>query len=98
MSENKTPAPEKMLYCSFCEKARMKSKLIAGPSVYICDECIDLCNDIIRDELLSPEFGQENGSELPTPKEICNLLDQYVIGQNRRRKFFPSRFTIITSA
>ena len=58
MSENISSSAEKMLYCSFCGKSQNEvKKLIAGPSVYICDECIDLCNDIIRDELLSPELG-----------------------------------------
>ena len=88
MSENKSTSTEKMLYCSFCGKSQNEvKKLIAGPSVYICDECIDLCNDIIREELLSSGQDKENGSELPTPKE-----------RNRRKKYFLSPFTIITNA
>ncbi|HZX31781.1 MAG TPA: ATP-dependent Clp protease ATP-binding subunit ClpX [Rhodocyclaceae bacterium] len=72
---------EKLLYCSFCGKSQHEvKKLIAGPSVFICDECIALCNDIIRDEV-PDESGQGSRSDLPTPREICSILDQYVIGQ-----------------
>ncbi|MDR2838362.1 MAG: ATP-dependent Clp protease ATP-binding subunit ClpX [Azonexus sp.] len=72
---------EKMLYCSFCSKSQHEvKKLIAGPSVFICDECIALCNDIIRDEL-PDETAKLSRSDLPTPHEICAILDQYVIGQ-----------------
>ncbi len=73
---------EKLLYCSFCGKSQHEvKKLIAGPSVFICDECISLCNDIIRDEV--NEEGETVGrSDLPTPKEISTILDQYVIGQD----------------
>jgi ATP-dependent Clp protease ATP-binding subunit ClpX len=76
----------KLLYCSFCGKSQHEvRKLIAGPSVFICDECVDLCNDIIREEV------QENGSDkpkdhLPTPREIKGILDEYVIGQQRAKK------------
>ncbi|RCS59812.1 ATP-dependent Clp protease ATP-binding subunit ClpX [Parvibium lacunae] len=80
MSEKKSSS-EKLLYCSFCGKSQHEvRKLIAGPSVFICDECIDLCNDIIRDEAAtSPEQAQK--AALPVPAEIYGILDQYVIGQ-----------------
>jgi len=83
MAEKKGTSFEKTLFCSFCGKSQHEvKKLIAGPSVFICDECIDLCNEIIRDEL--PNTAQslkgEKG-ELPTPHEIKNNLDHYVIGQ-----------------
>jgi len=78
---------EKLLYCSFCGKSQHEvRKLIAGPSVFICDECIDLCNDIIREEA-STETGQKAAkSDLPSPHEICEILDQYVIGQLQAKK------------
>ncbi len=78
---------EKLLYCSFCGKSQHEvKKLIAGPSVFICDECIDLCNDIVRDELSSEKDGKAVKSDLPTPKEISALLDQYVIGQEQAKR------------
>ncbi|MEO7404948.1 MAG: ATP-dependent Clp protease ATP-binding subunit ClpX [Burkholderiales bacterium] len=73
---------EKLLYCSFCGKSQHEvRKLIAGPSVFICDECIELCNDIIREESTTEKGGKSTKSDLPTPKEICSILDEYVIGQ-----------------
>ena len=76
-----TSSSEKTLYCSFCGKSQHEvKKLIAGPSVFICDECIDLCNDIIRDEV-TPELDKEAKSDLPSPAEIKKHLDGYVIGQ-----------------
>ena len=82
MAEKKS-GNEKLLYCSFCGKSQHEvKKLIAGPSVFICDECIDLCNDIVRDEISADQGEKVAKSDLPTPKEISALLDQYVIGQD----------------
>ncbi|MFN3417077.1 MAG: ATP-dependent Clp protease ATP-binding subunit ClpX [Caldimonas sp.] len=88
MPEKKGSSSEKVLYCSFCGKSQHEvKKLIAGPSVFICDECIDLCNDIIRDEVPAeaPE-GRAARSDLPTPAEIKASLDQYVIGQEAAKR------------
>jgi len=75
----------KLLYCSFCGKSQHEvRKLIAGPSVYVCDECVELCNDIIREEM--QEQSQTSRSKLPRPQEIKTVLDQYVIGQERAKK------------
>ena len=81
MSEDKT------LYCSFCGKGQDEvRKLIAGPSVYICDECVDLCNDILKDEFGEDDIGQFELENLPTPHEISAILDDYVIGQSNAKK------------
>ena len=78
---------DKLLYCSFCGKSQHEvRKLIAGPSVFICDECIDLCNDIIREEMQTIETAKFVKSSLPVPREICSILDQYVIGQESAKK------------
>ncbi len=85
-NDKKSKDDDKLLYCSFCGKSQHEvKKLIAGPSVYICNECVDLCNDIIVDELQddSSSFGNE---QLPKPKEIKEELDSYVIGQERAKK------------
>ncbi len=83
MAEKKGASGEKVLYCSFCGKSQHEvKKLIAGPSVFICDECIELCNDIIRDEVPADVGGAKSAkSDLPIPSEIKLSLDQYVIGQ-----------------
>jgi len=84
MAEKKGSS-EKLLYCSFCGKSQHEvKKLIAGPSVFICDECIDLCNDIIRDEQSAEPEAAKDG--LPTPQEIAARLDQYVIGQSSAKR------------
>ena len=76
----------KLLYCSFCGKSQHEvRKLIAGPSVFVCDECVDLCNDIIREEVQGKETDS-NRRKLPIPEEIKNTLDQYVIGQDSAKK------------
>ena len=75
----------KLLYCSFCGKSQHEvRKLIAGPSVFICDECVELCNDIIREEL--EDSGEAGRDKLPKPHEINAILDEYVIGQVRAKK------------
>ena len=83
MAEKKGASGEKVLYCSFCGKSQHEvKKLIAGPSVFICDECIELCNDIIRDEMPADAAGAKSAkSDLPIPSEIKASLDAYVIGQ-----------------
>ena len=87
MAEKKGSTSEKTLYCSFCGKSQHEvKKLIAGPSVFICDECIDLCNEIIRDELPAGEDVRETRGDLPTPSEIKATLDGYVIGQESAKR------------
>ncbi|MBV9952112.1 MAG: ATP-dependent Clp protease ATP-binding subunit ClpX, partial [Acidimicrobiia bacterium] len=74
-----------LLKCSFCGKSQKQvKKLIAGPGVYICDECIDLCNEIIEEEL--SETSELNFGELPKPKEIYEFLNDYIIGQDHAKK------------
>ncbi len=86
MSEKKGSATTKVLHCSFCNKAQNEvRKLIAGPSVFVCDECIDLCNDIIREEAQA-SAKESIKTELPTPAEIKAFLDQYVIGQTAPKR------------
>ena len=75
----------KLLYCSFCGKSQHEvRKLIAGPSVFVCDECVELCNDIIREEML--DKTTTGGDKLPKPQEINEVLNEYVIGQNRAKR------------
>ncbi len=83
--DNNSTDDEKLLYCSFCGKSQNEvGKLIAGPGVYVCNECVELCNDIIQDEL--QENAAFESEELPKPKEIKAELDNYVIGQNDAKK------------
>ncbi|GFZ76541.1 ATP-dependent Clp protease ATP-binding subunit ClpX [Pseudohongiella nitratireducens] len=83
---NKGDDNDKLLYCSFCGKSQHEvRKLIAGPSVFVCDECVDLCNDIIREEIQEQESSGED-RKLPSPQEIKDTLDEYVIGQEQAKK------------
>ena len=95
MAEKKGTSSEKTLYCSFCGKSLHEvKKLIAGPSVFVCDECIELCNEIIRDELPAGAVAKDAKGELPSPADIKANLDSYVIGQEpakpaRARRCWP---------
>ncbi len=78
---------EKLLYCSFCGKSQHEvRKLIAGPSVFICDECVELCNDIIREEVQEGAEPAETKGKFPKPEDIRKILDEYVIGQPEAKK------------
>ena len=84
MSDDDKNGDNKLLYCSFCGKSQQDvKKLIAGPSVFVCDECVELCNDIIREELLDQEPSENK--KLPSPHEINASLDEYVIDQSREK-------------
>jgi len=85
MSKSGNGDSKNTLYCSFCGKSQHEvRKLIAGPTVFICDECVELCMDIIREEHKSTLVKSRDG--VPTPKEICEVLDDYVIGQDRAKR------------
>src|SRR3569623_227558 len=88
MSDNKHGSGEdgkKLLYCSFCGKSQHEvRKLIAGPSVFVCDECVELCNDIIREDSKSALVKSRDG--VPTPSEICRVLAVNVLGQDRAKR------------
>ena len=85
MAKNSSGDSKNTLYCSFCGKSQHDvRKLIAGPTVFICDECVELCMDIIKEE--SKESSSSTQSGVPTPKEICEVLDDYVIGQETAKK------------
>lgn len=88
MPSRKTKNNERGLHCSFCGKSQHEvRKLIAGPSVFVCDECVELCNDIIRSESAADEnSGSKARVQFPTPSEICAILDEYVIGQTAAKK------------
>jgi len=85
MAKNSGTDSKNTLYCSFCGKSQHEvRKLIAGPTVFICDECVELCMDIIREE--TKGSGLKSSGGIPTPREICDILDDYVIGQGRAKR------------
>ena len=85
MSKSTGNDPKNTLYCSFCGKSQHEvRKLIAGPTVFICDECVELCMDIIREEHKTSLV--KSGDGVPTPSDICQVLDDYVIGQDRAKR------------
>jgi len=82
------------LFCSFCGKSQKEvKKLIAGPTVFICDECVELCMDIIKEE--NKDTFVKNQEGVPTPQEICKVLDDYVLARLMQRKFCQLLFIII---
>jgi ATP-dependent Clp protease ATP-binding subunit ClpX len=87
MTDESSGKSDKLLYCSFCGKSQHEvRKLIAGPSVFICDECVDLCNEIIKEETSTEVTSQDSGSAFPSPQDIHTILDDYVIGQQSAKK------------
>jgi len=88
MANKRGGKQDRGLHCSFCGKSQHEvKKLIAGPSVFVCDECVELCNDIIRSETVSDDVGVDKArSQFPSPSEICTMLDEYVIGQAAAKK------------
>ena len=85
MANNSGSDSKNTLYCSFCGKSQHEvRKLIAGPTVFICDECVELCMDIIREE--TKTTGLKTTGGVPAPRDICKVLDDYVIGQDHAKR------------
>ena len=93
MSSSNDADTKDTLYCSFCGKSQHEvRKLIAGPTVFICDECVELCMDIIREE--AKAGVAKSGEGVPTPAKICQILDDYVIGQDVAKRVYLLQFII----